>query len=99
MGDIIKDVGWLISNFGVVAGLLIILILALCWISYRIIMHIIKQSNDILKIAMDMNEKWQKAIETHTEQAKEFHTQVNQAHEYQRKEQRIVFREIKFYFF
>ncbi len=72
----------IIGKYGV--GALVIIVL--CVISFLIIRHILKQSDKILDSAMVANEKWQKAIDEHTAQAREFHNVVNQAHEYQRKE-------------
>jgi len=60
------------------------MMIVLCFISYLIIKHILKQSDKILDSSMQANEKWQKVIDEHTAQAKEFHNQVIEAHRYQK---------------
>lgn len=67
-------------------GIGALVIVVLCVISFLIIKHILTQSDKILDSAMQVNEKWQKAIDEHTAQAREFSTAVNTAHEFQRKE-------------
>lgn len=53
---------------------------------YKVLMHTLKQQENILNMATEQNEKWQKTIDEHTAQAKIFHEQSNDAHKYQREE-------------
>lgn len=58
----------------------------LCAISYAIIKHILKQSDTIMSVAMKTNAEWQKVIDEHTLNAKEFHNISSRAFEYIREE-------------
>lgn len=72
----------IITETGIGVGLVVVL----CYISYAIIKHILKQGDNLLKMAMEQNEKWQKVIDEHTAQVREFHNQMNEASKYQRSE-------------
>lgn len=63
-----------------------LMMIVLCFISYLIIKHILKQSDKILDSAMTAQKEWQRAIDEHTAQAKSFHDQVTEAHRYQKQE-------------
>ena len=58
----------------------------LCLISYSIIKHILTQSNKIMDMAIGMNREWQKVIDDHTANAKEFHDTSLRAFGYIREE-------------
>ncbi len=60
-------------------GIGAMVVVVLCIISYAIIKHILKQSDKILESAMQANEKWQKVIDEHTSQAREFHNTQTEA--------------------
>lgn len=72
----------LINDYGLGIGLVIVL----CYISYSIIKHILKQGDNLLKLAMEQNEKWQKVVNEHTAQAREFHNISIEAYRHQREE-------------
>lgn len=59
----------IITKSGMGVGAFIIL----CLISYSIIKHILTQSNKIMDMALKTNNEWQKVIDEHTANAKEFH--------------------------
>ena len=59
----------IIAKSGMGVGAFIVL----CFISYSIIKHILIQSNKIMDMAIGMNREWQKVIDEHTANAKEFH--------------------------
>lgn len=69
-------------------GLILVLVIVLSIISFFIIRHMLCQSDKILKMAMDMNEKWQKVIGEHTSQNKSSQERADEAHRYQREEHR-----------
>lgn len=77
-----KDIIELITKSGMGVGAFIIL----CLISYAIIKHILKQSDMIMNTAMKTNAEWQKVIDEHTANAKEFHDTSTRAFEYIRQE-------------
>jgi len=72
----------LVDKYGIATVLVVLLVV----MSYLIIRHILKQSDAIMNMAMAMNEKWQKTIDEHTAQAREFHNQVSEAHKHGRDE-------------
>lgn len=87
-----------ITKSGMGVGAFIIL----CLISYAIIKHILATNNKILDMAMKTNAEWQKVIDEHTLNAKEFHNISSKAFEYIRSEhkelsdnQRALAQEIK----
>lgn len=53
---------------------------------YKVLMHILRQQESIMQMATMQNEKWQKSLDEHTSQARQFHEQVAEAHKYQREE-------------
>jgi len=67
-------------------GLILLLVVALCFISWSIIKHILKTNDTTLKLAMDAQEKWQKAIDNATNAIQAFREEVKSAHGYQREE-------------
>lgn len=60
----------IITEYGIGVGLVVVL----CYISYKIIMYILSQSDNLMKLAMEQNAKWQDVINNHTAQAREFHS-------------------------
>jgi len=71
-----------ITKSGMGVGAFIIL----CLISYSIIKHILTQSNKIMDMAIGMNREWQKVIDEHTANAKEFHDTSLRAFDHIREE-------------
>ncbi len=67
-------------------GLILLLVVALCIITYRIIMHILKTNDKTLQMAMDAQEKWQKAIDGTTAAIAQIREETKSAHGYQREE-------------
>ena len=93
-----KELIDIITKSGMGVGAFVIL----CLISYAIIKHILKQSDMIMTVAMKTNAEWQKVIDEHTLNAKEFHNISSRAFEYIRNEhkelsenQRELLQEIK----
>lgn len=90
------DVGFntmveVVGKYGI--GALVILVL--CFISYKIIKHLLMQSDRILESSIIAQEKWQKAIDDHTIQAREFHQQVSDAHKFQREEHNVMMKSLE----
>lgn len=73
-------------GLGAKYGIGALVIVVLCLISYRIIRHILAQSDIILKQAMEAQKEWQRVIEAHNTRAAEYHTQITEAHRFQREE-------------
>ena len=63
-------------------GVLLAIIIA--YMFYRVLMHILSQQKDILKMATEQNVHWQAVISEHTNNAKTFHEEVKEAHKCQR---------------
>jgi hypothetical protein len=74
------------SEGGAVLGVLIILSLFF-WFILR---HFIQQSNMVLEMAIKQNESWQKVIDEHTAQAREFHNRSALGDSYQREEHKSI---------
>ena len=72
----------IVTKSGMGVGAFIIL----CLISYSIIKHILTQSNKIMDMAIGMNREWQKVIDEHTANAKEFHDTSLRAFDHIREE-------------
>jgi uncharacterized protein (DUF2267 family) len=86
MGELVKALAGIFDNYGFIAGLLVVLILVLCFLSYKILKYFFAQNEKILNMAMDMNTKWQKVIDDMTSNNREFFNQSREAHNYQRQE-------------
>ena len=71
-----------ITKSGMGVGAFIIL----CLISYSIIKHILTQSNKIMEMGMGKKKEWEKGIEEHTANAKEFHDTSLRAFDHIREE-------------
>jgi len=67
-------------------GIGIGLAIALIYVLYLVVKHVLKSQDKILDMATVQNEGWQKAITEHTAQSKQFHDSVVEAHKYQRDE-------------
>ena len=65
-------------------GVLLAIIIA--YMFYRVLMHILSQQKDIMKMATEQNSHWQTVISEHTANAKVFHEEVKEAHKCQRVE-------------
>jgi len=57
-----------------------------CYLFWKIIQHILKQQEVIMKMATEQNQHWQSVISEHTASAKAFHEEVKEAHRFQREE-------------
>ena len=79
MGTELIDI---ITKSGMGVGAFVVL----CLISYSIIKHILTQSSKIMDMAIGMNREWQKVIDEHTSNAKEFHDTSLRAFDHIREE-------------
>ena len=64
----------------------VILAIVIAYMFYRVLMHILSQQKDIMKMATEQNTHWQSVISEHSSNAKVFHDEVKEAHRCQRVE-------------
>jgi hypothetical protein len=60
-----------------------------------ILKHFLKQNELILQMAIEQNEKWQKVIDEHTAQAREFHNRSAEADKFQREEHKSMIEQMQ----
>lgn len=64
----------------------VILAICIAYMFYKVLMHILVQQKDIMRMATEQNTHWQSVISEHTANAKNFHDEVKEAHKCQRAE-------------
>lgn len=74
------------QDFGLEGGFAVGAFMFMATISFFLIKWALRQQDKILDMADKNTERWQKALDDHTSQAKDFHKEVKDAHMYQRQE-------------